>query len=200
MSGRHPEDGTRLPSAFRASRPPTRSGTVRDRGATGLRAIRGTAETCQLPPRRQGRHIRHAGQTWEGTPAERILEPRTARQAPQVPKGTPAQWIRQARPPTPAEPMRRARQVPRGRKGEPGRSSYQLPGCPGTRAVGWAFPARLPAPLYADDGTGRTTVPGPPSVAEPPVAGRHGIRVRVSRTTTPTGADARSAYRPTPTP
>ncbi|MEU3856604.1 hypothetical protein AB0F03_04365 [Streptomyces sp. NPDC028722] len=52
-------------------------------------------------------------------------------------------------------------------------------------------PARVPALLNADDGAGRTT-PGPPPVAEPPVAGRHGIRVRVSRTATPTptGADA----------
>ncbi|MEU8472496.1 hypothetical protein AB0F30_32190 [Streptomyces sp. NPDC029006] len=52
-------------------------------------------------------------------------------------------------------------------------------------------PARVPALLNADDGAGRTA-PGPPPVAEPPVAGGHGIRVRVSRTAThtPTGADA----------
>ncbi|MFB0614662.1 hypothetical protein [Streptomyces sp. AGS-58] len=168
MSARRPEDVTRLPSALLASpaaRTPRRirSGTVRGHRATGLPAVRGTAGTRQLPPRRQVR----LG--------------------------------------TSVEPLRQVRRVSRGRRGEPGRSSYRLPDRPPTRAVTWAFPARVPACLYAADGTGRTPVPGPPPIAAAPFAGRHGIRVRVrvSRTTptaTPTGADARSAYRPAPTP
>ncbi|MFF9088509.1 hypothetical protein ACF1BE_19180 [Streptomyces sp. NPDC014991] len=92
-----------------------------------------------------------------------------------------------------------ARQI---RKGTPVRPSYGLPDSPRTDAVRRASPARVPVLLYADDGAGRTTV-GPPPIAAAPVACRHGIRGRMSRTTltpTSTGADARPAYRPAPTP